>query len=318
MTDSTLRPSERTLADYAKHYTDCHWHRCRHCRQPYDLCRTLVSSCRLPTEHAACSCGLDSLLRASEIPSEINRTEEKTMQQGTSEPYFSIDGKDYTRERCFAAYTKADYNEALTPEESRLAVGYAIHPLNGPIGLVPYVIGSLLLRRQLPAVADPETASIESEARIQLRTLAEHARHSGSFEMKADVAELILSILSAPSVCDPSGSAPEDVDSAFWLGKQVQRAETALEEGGLPGEHVKAYKDEIAECRRKLSALAGDQRQAETELREALRQALEQFAAGWDTDGLTGLKPPYSWESVARAMLDIARDHVSPQTGSPQ
>lgn len=67
---------------------------------------------------------------------------------GTVEPWLTIDGHCYSREQCAATYAKAERGEPLTQEEARVVGGWMVHPLNGPIGLAPFVIGQLLMQRQ--------------------------------------------------------------------------------------------------------------------------------------------------------------------------
>ena len=80
------------------------------------------------------------------------------MIHGTAEPFVELRGVPYSREQCFAAYTKAENGELLTKEEANLAGAWCVHPLNGNIGIAPFAIGILLLRQQsaLRAVAPPQ------------------------------------------------------------------------------------------------------------------------------------------------------------------
>ena len=52
------------------------------------------------------------------------------------------------------------------------------------------------------------------------------------------------------------------------------------------------------------------------EIRELAQQTVDAFAAGWDDKGLTGLREPYRWETVARVSLDMLRAiaTVSPES----
>jgi hypothetical protein len=77
---------------------------------------------------------------------------------GIVEPWLEIHGERYTREQVFAIYNKAERGERLTDQEARVAAGWCIHPLNGPLGLQPFVIGSLLMKRQVGSVSDSATA----------------------------------------------------------------------------------------------------------------------------------------------------------------
>lgn len=69
-------------------------------------------------------------------------------QIGTTEPWLTLNGNNYTREHAFAIYVKAEGGEPLTPEEARVVGGWLVHPLNTTVELAPYAIGAFLMRRQ--------------------------------------------------------------------------------------------------------------------------------------------------------------------------
>lgn len=84
------------------------------------------------------------------LQQEKDMVNERVMFEGTDEPWLCIDGKKHSRSACFAAFTKADAGEALSAEEARMVGGWLVHPLNMSVGLAPFGIAALLLRRQAP------------------------------------------------------------------------------------------------------------------------------------------------------------------------
>jgi hypothetical protein len=68
---------------------------------------------------------------------------------GTVEPWLTIHGQSYTREHAFAIYCKAERGDLLTEQEARVAAAWCVHPLIcGSVGVAPYGIAALLLKRQ--------------------------------------------------------------------------------------------------------------------------------------------------------------------------
>lgn len=121
------------------------------------------------------------------------------MDRGTSEPFLELHGKAYSREQVFAAYTKADTCEVVTDEEARLAAAWCVHPLISPIGLAPYGIAALLLRRQADLIS----------AREELATLKADDWTPTAANINALPERIRRVVHQLETRCDPSGDTRE-------------------------------------------------------------------------------------------------------------